>query len=867
MAKATGVEVARISVKVHPNTKEFRAELRRELENIERTMKGDVHIVAHLRTAQARADFNRLVNSMERAGAKGVRIRTDLAVDEDRIRKDLDKVQERVDKITEQQQKGGGNKIGAVAGSKKKGGILSQWPSFGSGINPAGWGVILAAVLALAAPVIGFITTALLALPGIVALISAPIAAITLGLEGFLKAAQSINEPFERLKKTMSDVNEKAFTPFFQAIADRIFPSLESKMPAVSNGLAQMAQGFTDAFARPENVAMFENSLQRIGDFFAQIRPGMDSFLSGFIGLVDQFTQKLPGLGDWINNTGQDFLNWVKEISESGQLSVALDGLGASLKTILDALGGMGKAGFEFFSNPEKVQQFVDGLGSVKDFLVDIVELSNKLADSPLFGPNMLPDFSWEGFVDDITAPFTSEKAPWRLFFKEGSIAEQQAAIEQRGERDGQIYAAALQQSIDAGTQLGMAPGMQESQVGQAVKQQLVEQLQTTKEEQVAALKSALSPDAVNEAVTNQLSESVSNAMVAATQAVQASASTLQTGINSALEPLESLPDKIGTAMSSATAAFEKLPEAAKTAADGAVTAISESAGPAGEAATAVGNAAVEALMGTVDMFSGVGVQMMMGLAGGIKAGSAAVVTAAVQAAIAAKTAAEGALGIKSPSKVFAKIGDQTMQGFKVGMEDGVQPVIDQAKALAWKISEAFASGADPTSALAGLDGRQVSAVEKTLGFEAKRLAYQARALEYQSKVTGNTSLKDQAEAIRMKREEIMLQKDMIDLTQEYAELNGQGQGSDWLGDSLKRAGTDLFGAPFDFAGATANQFMSDLGMSGNGAVGALMDYGMQFGKSAVGSVFNFNVSNADEAIAIKNNQINKEALGVVGSR
>ncbi|SKN44830.1 phage tail protein [Mycobacteroides abscessus] len=72
--------------------------------------------------------------------------------------------------------------------------------------------------------------------------------------------------------------------------------------------------------------------------------------------------------------------------------------------------------------------------------------------------------------------------------------------------------------------------------------------------------------------------------------------------------------------------------------------------------------------------------------------------------------------------------------------------------------------------------------------------------------------------------------------------------------------------AGFAFAGANADQFMSDLGIGGKGLLSQLGEQGLKLGtqfagQALGGSTFNFQVSNVDEAIAIKNNQINREAL------
>lgn len=61
---------------------------------------------------------------------------------------------------------------------------------------------------------------------------------------------------------------------------------------------------------------------------------------------------------------------------------------------------------------------------------------------------------------------------------------------------------------------------------------------------------------------------------------------------------------------------------------------------------------------------------------------------------------------------------------------------------------------------------------------------------------------------------------------------------------------------PKNFAEATIGQFASDIGISGKGALSEIAKYGVEFG-----SQFVFNVASADEAMAIKQNQVNKQAL------
>ncbi len=101
---------------------------------------------------------------------------------------------------------------------------------------------------------------------------------------------------------------------------------------------------------------------------------------------------------------------------------------------------------------------------------------------------------------------------------------------------------------------------------------------------------------------------------------------------------------------------------------------------------------------------------MTKGLAGGITAGRSAVVSAMVATATAAITAAKRALGIASPSKVFAYMGKMSALGYAEGMQSvnaipslqgsaqlavgGGAPVINQSNVFETSVNEAASAAA-----------------------------------------------------------------------------------------------------------------------------------------------------------------------------
>jgi len=74
---------------------------------------------------------------------------------------------------------------------------------------------------------------------------------------------------------------------------------------------------------------------------------------------------------------------------------------------------------------------------------------------------------------------------------------------------------------------------------------------------------------------------------------------------------------------------------------------------------------------GAVASFVTAGADMVAGLVKGILSGGASVINAAKQIAQSAVDAAKSVLGIASPSKVFAAIGDNTVEGFVDSVDAG----------------------------------------------------------------------------------------------------------------------------------------------------------------------------------------------------
>jgi len=926
MPTPAGIEVARISVKVSPNTKQFRKDLKEDLERIEREIKGDVHVTAHLQTAQARADFERMKRIMQRNG---------------RIKLTVDTVPGK-DGVNGKNGKGGrGGRNGGIPNPGK----LPKWlsfPNFGSGINPAGYAVIIAGLALVAAPLVGLVSALVLAIPGMISAVVTPMMAIGLGMDGIKKAAansglfkyddkgelEGLGAVFDKVKAETSAAFDQGLTPSLKRLADSIDPLLGS-LPQVATGMSDMFKGFVDSLTSTEGMGLFDDTIKNIGAAMSQAAPGVKSFTDGFLVLANSFTRQLPGLSTWLNNTGSSFSDWMMEMTKvpdpaghhgpnpngKSKMDLAFEGLGGTLQTIGDWAVDMAQAGLKFVSDPKSMEDFLGTLDSIGSAITSLVEMGNTLSGAWAFANG--DDFANVPGVQNLPKPADRLDAVDRA--REAAEAAAHSSGELPAPR-GNFFKEVFGPIIDmipewlapAGTRIvgdavvktNVSPG----ELSKVIRDQItdlngrISDLEGNIKDRVDGgadasdpvlgnykgrvndlkdklavlqeMAGGLVPEVANMSFetpiggsfVDQLVKGLEEVPPAAIVAKDALQTVKDTGImtpealgqlsenaqNPAVEaPVET--QKIPAPDTSAfDAAMQELPAATTTAMQG----VSDAVTTGGE--TSVGNLllAGQQMVATLQTFTGLfqtaGQQMMMGLSNGITVGTAWVVAAARSAAAAAHAAAKEELEINSPSKKFIEIGLSTMEGMSKGMENGVGPVLDQAKDLANKVARAFADGSDPTEALKGMNVKEINRMEKLLGWDSKTLGRQIKANNALAKSTGDGSFKAEAERLKILKDEVDASREMLDLANEYNGNSSSGGGED----PFVKGASQLMNAPADFAKATGKQFMSDLGIGGNGLIGNAITEGISY---------IFNIASVDDALSVKDRQESVNAQSAIG--
>ncbi|ASZ75192.1 tape measure protein [Mycobacterium phage MissWhite] len=834
MPNSAGVEVARISVKVSPNTREFRRELKADLEKIEKELRADVEVTGHLNDAQAKADFKRMMAQLKAEAAKGVRVPVDVTRDKKGgLGGLLDDDDDGFKRATRN-----ANKLGGALG------FLKQHPDMT-------WGSMLALVGALAAPLTGLVATLLAGLPSLIGAFGAGAGAVALGMDGIKAAAETLAPAFEEMKTAVSSVFQQGLTPQFQALLG-LMPMIQSGMEGVASGMVDMFQGVTDALTLGGGPEQIKTFLANTKGLFSGLQGPMNTLTTGFLNLMTAGSNSFDNLTATIGNFSTGFNDMVNRVTASGALDSAFDGL----QQVTDSLGNAFNELMELGINAMgqlggPLSTFLDGFMDLFSSLMPAFTSFSSLLGNVLgtLGTQLAP------IVTALTPAFTTLADTLGTMLT-GALQALGPILTQVATLIGTTLNTALQ------TLQPMLPSLMESF------QQISDVLVTSLAPHIPALGEALGQMA---GAVLQLAPTIMQTLVPAfVQLVPKIAELLPSVVSLAQSFAQMMPTilplaqalisvagaaiqvgvSIGGALIGALAnlmeiitnVISKVAEWVASFANGASQIAAKAAELPGMVQSALAN--------LMDIGLQAGKDLVQGLINGIGSMVSSAVNKAKELASSVAGAVKGFLGIHSPSKLFEEFGKNTGQGFSIGLEKGFEPVLAQARGLADEVAAAFASGGDPTALLAGMSKSDISRVEKVLGFETKRLEKQAKALDYQAKMTGDESLKAEAQRLRQMKDELALQKDMLDLTGDFNEETSDGAGT------LEQSISKLMNTPVDFAKATGKQFLSDLGISGDGLISRAITEGIQYV---------FQIGSVDEALSIKDREESKAALSIVG--
>jgi len=761
-------------------------------------------------------------------------------------------------------------------------------------------GAIVAAVLAFTAPALSLLTGALVAAPAALAAFAVPAGAITLGLEGIKKAAETAAPALEKLKAAVSDTFATDLLPGFEEIRDRLLPGITEGMKGVAASLSTMFNGVVDTLASPEGLNNIQTTIDNVAKSISMATPGLQSFTDGLNTLIAKLSGGFPGVADWFNNLGADFSGWIDKITANGELDTAMKNLKDTLGEIGGALGDIAKWSWDNLANEEfgdKMRQFAadlraiindllpllkSGFEDIADIINGIVTAIDKIKGAANWfekitgGKQPEENIGKQPDTSNFFEPFTSDEAPWRSYL--ASATETVNAIKAKFLE--------LWNSLKANAALGITGLVtlftnlptQLSNAFLTVKTAFAGVF-TGLTQQVTTAFSAL-PSIIG-GIFSQVQSVIAGIWGGIVSTVTSFASQVVAAVGNFFGQI---PGIIAGALSSVVGTVtDAMAQVLSAVLTGAGQVVAEISSWPGKFVAALGN------VGSL-LFSA-GADLVQGLINGIGSRIGAAVAKARELASAVVGAAKGLLGIASPSKVFIGIGEDVGSGFEKGIANGEGAVVSEAKAMATAVFQAFkdvfgsaeglainfnlggvaeqaqtataavkdfgnAIGTFPPAQLKSLQP-EVSAQESQftkdeLDRQLAILEIERKSLEIERAKTGanEAAIKARLEEIKQQKLQLGLQKNQLDYATKYGEQTDSMATK--MDDFYKDIGKKVVGLPTDFAKATGQQFMQDLGMSGEGAIPNLLREGAKYV---------FNVSGIGEALTAQQTLTRRDAL------
>ncbi|AVR76796.1 tail length tape measure protein [Mycobacterium phage Fameo] len=843
MPNSAGVEVARISVKVSPDTRKFRRELKDDLERIEKELSADIEVNTDLNAAQAKADFKRLMLQLKAEAARGVNIPVDINVDKDQKGGLLNKLFG----------KNGKSPIADIGDDAEKTTqkVLSMGQGF-LGMSRMAW--IGVGVLALAAPAVALVAGLLAGLPSLMAAFGAGAGVVALGLDGIKAAAETISPVLDGVKAQVSSVFQQGLTPVMAQLGTML-QTITPGLKDVAGSLVFMAQGVTDVVTKGVGLEQINNILSKTSEFFKGLTPVIAIGTQSFLTLANAGANAFGTLLEPLQTFASQFNAMVDRITSNGAFQGAMQGLSQVLGSVLNLFTRLFESGVQAMGQlGGPLSTLINGLG---DAFIALMPALTSL--SSLLG-NVLGTALQQlaPIITALTPAFTTLADTLGTLLVGNLQALGPILTQVAG-----FIGTTLKTALDAIQP--MLPGL--IQNFQTLSQTLVTQLGpflpqlATAFGQLLGAVVQLAPMIISQLVPAfiQLVPKIAEMVPSIVSLVQSFANLMPVvlPLASALLSVAGAVIQVGVSIGGAligalanltgviTGVISKVSEWVASFANGAQTIAAKAAELPGMVQSALAN--------LMQIGLDAGKNLVLGLINGIGSMISSAVSKAKELASSVAGAVTNFLGIHSPSKLFEQFGINTGQGYAIGLDKGFAPVLEQAKQLSAQVAAAVATGTDdPTALLQGFTKSDVSRMEKVLGTEIKRLDRQAKALDLQAKSTGNEGLKVEAQKLRDMKDQLQTQKEMLDLAGDYNDETSSGSS----GGSLEEQVAKLMSSPVDFAKATGKQFLSDIGISGEGFLSKALTEGTKY---------IFNIGSVDEALDIKSRQESNDLLKVVG--
>lgn len=186
------------------------------------------------------------------------------------------------------------------------------------------------------------IAPAALVLPGIFAGFGVGLGVMIAALADAGTVLADLGPKFSALQDTIStNFWDRAAEPI-RDLANNALPILNARLSEVASSLGGFTASAANAFNTPANLALFDGMLVNLRDSIDIASTGVSSFVNAIMGLGSVGATYLPALAGWFNDISDSFAGWVKLNTENGKLFEWIDSGIAALQDFGRVLGASG---------------------------------------------------------------------------------------------------------------------------------------------------------------------------------------------------------------------------------------------------------------------------------------------------------------------------------------------------------------------------------------------------------------------------------------------------------------------------------------------------------------------------------------------
>lgn len=413
---ATG-QVGRLSIRVLPDTTQFRRDLKKAMDRAENSVRPTMNIALNV-TKASLANVKRQLQGLEATVPVAAELSRDsrgrvqeqlddmdatATVDTDLdtgaasarmaafTRPRLAKVMVSIDKAS---LTSAATALAALSGAR----LLGTWgrsignamksldkaiPALSAGTTAIG--LIGAAGLAATSNLFALgaslasIAPAALALPGIIAGFGVGLGVMVAALADAGDVLGDLGPRFSALQDTISTNFWAAAEAPIRNLADAVLPLLNARLGEVGGSLGDFFASMSNAFASPANIGLLDGMLANLRDSISVASEGIGSFVNGLMGLGSVGAAYLPALAGWFNDISASFESWIQQNTDNGNLFDWIDTGIAALQDFGRVMWGIGGV----FSNFASAAAGAGGasLGALADGL----ERVNATMEGPAF--------------------------------------------------------------------------------------------------------------------------------------------------------------------------------------------------------------------------------------------------------------------------------------------------------------------------------------------------------------------------------------------------------------------------------------------------------------------------------------------------